>query len=109
MEGSLRVDAGGMDRKFFYAFIKGLTNIKFKDVFLRSSKKDSFDIDESMDLQFLYANLFNEQETYLDQFNKLVDSCMQLIEVIVQNNFSKDQLDEFLANNIQGCKDDHKR
>ncbi|MFN9910891.1 MAG: hypothetical protein ACK56F_33100, partial [bacterium] len=90
-------------------FIKGLTNIKFKEIFLRSSKKDSFDIDESMDLQFLYANLFNEQETSLDQFNKLVDSCMQLIEVIVQNNFSKDQLDEFLANNIQGCKDDHKR
>jgi len=34
---------------------------------------------------------------------------MQLIEIIVQNNFSKDQLDQFLSNNIQGCKEDHKR
>ena len=98
--------AGGMDRKYFYAFVKGLTNIKYKDIFLRS-KKD-FDLDETMDLQFLYGNLFNEQETTLDQFNKLVDSCLQIIEVIVQNNFTKDQLDEFLANNVQG-KDDHKR
>jgi hypothetical protein len=56
--------AGGMDRKYFYAFVKGLTNIKYKDIFLRS-KKD-FDLDETMDLQFLYGNLFNEQETTLD-------------------------------------------
>jgi hypothetical protein len=37
-----------MDRKYFYAFVKGLTNIKYKTAFLRS-KKD-FDFDESMDL-----------------------------------------------------------
>ena len=65
MEGQIRIDAGGMDRKYFYAFIKGLANIKYKDAFLRS-KKD-FDLDESMDLSFLYANLFNEQETSLDR------------------------------------------
>lgn len=64
MEGQIRIDAGSMDRKYFYAFVKGLTNIKYKEAFLRS-KKD-FDLDESMDLQFLYANLFNEQETTLD-------------------------------------------
>jgi hypothetical protein len=61
-----------MDRKFFYAFIKGLTNIKYKDIFLRS-KKD-FDLDE--DLQFLYANLFTEGETTLEQFNKLVEGSL---------------------------------
>ena len=94
---ALRItDAGGMDRKFFYAFIKGLTNIKYQDIFLRS-KKD-FDLDEGMDLQFLYANLFTEGETTLEQFNKLVEGCLQVIEVIVQNNFSKDQLEEFLNN-----------
>lgn len=65
MEAKIRVDAGGMDRKYFYAFVKGLTNIKYKETFLRS-KKD-FDLDESMDLQFLYANLFNEQETTLER------------------------------------------
>ncbi len=34
---------------------------------------------------------------------------MQIIEIIVQNNFSKEQLDEFLTNNVTGAKDDHKR
>jgi hypothetical protein len=58
MEGQIRLDAGGMDRKYFYAFFKGLTNIKYKEAFLRS--RTDFDLDESMDLQFLYANLFNE-------------------------------------------------
>jgi hypothetical protein len=53
-----------MDRKYFYALVKGLTIIKYKEAFLRS--KRDFDIDESMDLQFLYANLFNDQETSLD-------------------------------------------
>ena len=56
MEGSIRVDAGGMDRKYFYAFFKGLVNIKYKEYFIKS--KD-FEVDESLDLQFLYTNLFN--------------------------------------------------
>lgn len=42
MEGAIRVDAGGMDRKYFYAFIKGLVNIKYKDYFIKS--KD-FEVD----------------------------------------------------------------
>ena len=100
------MDAGSMDRKYFYAFVKGLTNIKYKEAFLRS-KKD-FDLDESTDLQFLYANLFTDQETSLDQFNKLVESCLQVIEVIVQNNMTKDQLEEFLTNQVQ-AKEDHKK
>jgi hypothetical protein len=63
MEGSIRVDAGGMDRKYFYAFVKGLANIKYKDYF---SKSKDFEIDDSLDLQFLYTNLFNGQETSLE-------------------------------------------
>ena len=98
--------AGSMDRKYFYAFIKGLTNIKYKHIFVRS-KKD-FDLDEGMDLQFLYANLFTEGETTLEQFNKLMENSLRLIELIVQNNFSKDQLDDFLNTQVQG-KEDHKR
>ena len=83
MEGqaTIRIDAGGLDRKYFYAFIKGLTNIKYKQAFLRS-KKD-FDMDESMDLEFLYSNLFNSEETSLEQFNKLVDASLKVVEVIV--------------------------
>ena len=63
MEGSIKVDAGGMDRKYFYAFVKGLVNIKYKDFF---SKSKDFEIDETLDLQFLYSNLFNSKETTLD-------------------------------------------
>lgn len=75
MEGQIRIDAaGGMDRKYFYAFVKGLTNIKYKDTFLKS--KRDFDLDESMDLQFLYANLFNEQETSLD--------CKHLLDTMIR-------------------------
>ena len=47
MEGALRVEAGGMDKKYFYAFIKGLVNIKYKDFFAKS--KD-FEVDDTLDL-----------------------------------------------------------
>ena len=64
MDGVIKLDAaGGMDRKYFYAFIKGLVQIKYRDYFRKS--KD-FEVDETMDLQFLYSNLFNEQETSLE-------------------------------------------
>lgn len=53
-----------MDRKYFYAFIKGLVNIKYKDYFMKS--KDVTDFDETMDLEFLFTNLFSEQETTLE-------------------------------------------
>jgi len=32
------------------------------------------------------------------EFNKIVVGCMQVIEVVVQNNMNKDQLEDFLAN-----------
>ena len=59
----IKVDAGGMDRKYFYAFLKGLVAIKYKEAVLKSKE---IEVDQSMDLQFLYSNLFNEQETSLD-------------------------------------------
>lgn len=65
MEGMIRIDAGGMDRKYFYAFLKGLATIKYKDYLLRN-KETASEVDQSMDLQFLYTNLFNDQETTLD-------------------------------------------
>ena len=34
---------------------------------------------------------------------------MQIIEIIVQNNFTKEQLDEFLSNSVTGAKEDHKK
>lgn len=38
-----------MDRKYFYAFIKGLSTIKYKDYFLKN-KDISGEVDESMDI-----------------------------------------------------------
>jgi hypothetical protein len=64
MDATIRVDAGGMDRKYFYAFIKGLVSIKYKDYF---SKSKDFEVDQTLDLQFLYSNLFNSQETSLER------------------------------------------
>jgi len=65
MEGMIKIDAGGMDRKYFYALIKGLGQIKYK-TYLLSHKDTAADLDETMDLQFLYSNLFNSAETTLD-------------------------------------------
>ena len=65
MDGVIRIDTGGMDRKYFYAFLKGLSTIKYKDYLLKN-KDTAAEVDESMDLQFLYTNLFNDQETTLE-------------------------------------------
>ena len=65
MEAVIKIDAGGMDRKYFYAFLKGLATIKYKEYFLKN-KETAGEVDDSMDLQFLYTNLFNDQETSLD-------------------------------------------
>ena len=34
----------------------------------------------------------------LIEFNKLVENVMQVIEQIVQNNFTKEELEDFLLN-----------
>jgi hypothetical protein len=49
MEQGIKIDAGGMDRKYFYAFFKGLVSIKYKEYFLKN-KETSSEVDESMDL-----------------------------------------------------------
>lgn len=65
MDQGIRLGAEGMDRKYFFAFFKGLATIKYKDYLLKN-KDTASEVDESMDLQFLYTNLFNSQETSLD-------------------------------------------
>ncbi len=47
MEAAIKVEAGGLDKKYFYAFFKGLVNIKYKEYFVKS--KD-FEVDDSLDL-----------------------------------------------------------
>ena len=69
MAGTIKVDAGNIDKKYFYAFIKGLSTIKYKE-YLQKSKSSgqggAADADENVDLSYLYGNLFNEQETSLE-------------------------------------------
>lgn len=66
MNTAIKIDVGGMDKKYFYAFIKGLSTIKYKEYFEKSKAASGGDSEENMDLQFLYSNLFNEQETSLE-------------------------------------------
>jgi len=61
-----------------------------------------------MDLQFLYNNLFDKDETSPEDFNKLVDSCSQLLEVLVQSNFVKEDLDSYLSKQVS-AKEDFKK
>ena len=49
MERIINIDAPGMDKKYFYAFLKGLSTIKYKDYFLKNKDLAS-EVDESMDL-----------------------------------------------------------
>ena len=58
MDAGIKIEAYGMDKKYFYAFIKGLATIKYKSYLLRN-KETATEVDESMDIQFLYNNLFN--------------------------------------------------
>lgn len=47
-----------MDRKFLLAFLKGLCQIKYKDFYQKLRKREADAEDASMDLEFLYSNLF---------------------------------------------------
>jgi len=47
MEGAIKVEAGGMDKKYFYAFFKGLVSIKYKEYF---AKNKDFEVDDTLDL-----------------------------------------------------------
>ncbi len=71
--------AADLDRKYFVAFLKGLMSIKYADLFAKVARANSEDAPEVMDLDFLYSNLFNQEITSPDVFNKLVESGLKLI------------------------------
>lgn len=68
MNTAIKIDAGNMEKKYFYAFIKGLSTIKYKEYFqkAKANNQGSQENEENVDLSFLYGNLFNEQETSLE-------------------------------------------
>jgi len=111
MENVLSFDAAGdLDRKYFLAFLKGLSAIKYKDLFdkVKAAKlaqrqkkglsgadgaEEGAEEDESMDLEFLYGNLFEPASISPDEFNSIVETGMTLINEIVSQNMTKEQLD----------------
>ena len=92
MEGLITLEtAHELDRKYMIAFLKGLAEIKYQ-TYYQKARTDK-DEEETMDLEFLYANLFDEQVTTTDDFNTLVENGMKLLHEIVSQNLSKDALD----------------
>jgi hypothetical protein len=66
MEGAIDLRAADfLERKFVLAFLKGLTSIKYRDMFkkalvLKQSKQGKVEEQEpDIDVGFLYENLFN--------------------------------------------------
>jgi hypothetical protein len=60
MENVINLEqASDMDRKYFLAFLKGLCQIKYKDIYTKLKIKEGEQLDNQMDLEFLYSNLFD--------------------------------------------------
>ena len=114
MEGVIDLrGANSLERKFVLAFLKGLTSIKYRDVFKKQEaekkKRDQTqEAEPDIDISFLYENLFNPQEVSPDVFNKLVENGMRLINEVVMQNMSKEDLEGFLQLKVQ-AKDDAKK
>ena len=92
--------AGDMDRKYFLAFLKGLCQIKYKDLYTKLKIKEGEALDAQMDLEFLYSNLFDPDQFSADQFNQLVESGMRVIADLLEMNMSKEALDEYLQRKV---------
>ena len=95
------------------AFLKGLTSIKYRDIFKKledeKRKRDQTqEAEPEIDISFLDENLFNPQEVSPDVFNKLVDNGMRLINEVVAQNMSKEDLEGFLQSKVD-AKDDAKK
>ena len=46
--------AGDLERKYFLAFLKGLSGIKFRDSFAKVAKSNGEEAPEVIELEFLY-------------------------------------------------------
>lgn len=53
-----------------------------------------------MDLEFLYANLFDPNQFSADTFNQLVENGIKVIADLLEMNMSKEALDDYLNRKI---------
>lgn len=100
--------AADIDRKYFTAFLKGLAGIKYKNLLTKVALANGEEAPEVMELDFLYTNLFNPDVTSADDFNALVESGLRVISDMLEQNMTKDRLEEYLARRIQGSDDTKK-
>lgn len=100
--------ASDIDRKYFLAFLKGLCQIKYKDLYTKLRIAEGEAIEENMTLEFLYSNLFDPASVSADTFNQLVESGMQLIGELLEKNPSKDGLDTYLQRKVQAREETKK-
>ena len=80
MEGLIDLEiAGDIDRKYFLAFLKGLTQIKYKSSFAKvqaakikqRGNEGAEDDEDEVDLEYLYQNLFAQSSIQVEEFNQL--------------------------------------
>ena len=116
MEGLIDLEvASELDRKTFLAFLRGLSQIKFRSQFKKleqaksktSAADEGVDENEVVDLEYLYTNLIGSS-MQSDQFNQLVESTMRLMSEIVSLNVDKEQLDKYLARKVSGREETKK-
>ena len=85
MEGLIDLElAGELERKIFLAFLKGMSQIKFRSQFRKlhssstrkqhrvggaAAEEPAEDESESIDLEYLYTNLFQGTSLQSEQFN----------------------------------------
>jgi len=61
-----------------------------------------------MDLEFLYANLFDPDQFSADTFNQLVENGMHVISDLLEMNLSKEALEEYLNRKVQAREETRK-
>jgi len=70
MENLIRLDrAADIDKKYLLAFLKGLCQIKYKDLYDKLRQVEGEQAEQNMSLEFLYSNLFDPNSFSPDSFN----------------------------------------
>jgi hypothetical protein len=100
--------ASDLDRKYFLAFLKGLAQIKYKDLYTKLKIKEGEALDAQMDLEFLYSNLFDPEQFSADTFNQLVENGMRVIADLLEMNMSREALEEYLNRKVQAREETRK-
>ena len=100
--------AADLDRKYYLAFLKGLAQIKYKDLITKLKIKEGEALDAQMDLEFLYNNLFDPEQFSADKFNQLVENGMHVIADLLELIMSRDALEEYLNRKINAREETRK-